>query len=392
MKNKKNVLILGSTGSIGKNTIEVISNLNNYRICGIAFSSNISEGLKQINKFNIKNICVFDDKKRLELKKFLGSAKLFPPGIEGLCEMVEKVEADILMLSVSGSIGLLPLCNAIGKIKRICIANKEPVVMAGEIIKNKAIKKNTELIPVDSEPSALFQILNGFNISNVKKVYLTASGGPFYKYGGDFSLIKPSQAVKHPRWKMGRKISIDSATLMNKGLEAIEIKNMFSIDISMIEIVIHPQSIVHSAVEFCDGSCMAQMSYPDMKIPIQYSLTWPNRVNSLAKRLNIFETSKLEFYRPDFNKFKSLKLAIMCAKKGGIYPAILNASNEIAVEMFLNGMIKFNEITDVVERVLSMWTCCPKNKEITIDDIIEADNWAREKTSQLATVVIKERR
>ncbi|MCX7905641.1 MAG: 1-deoxy-D-xylulose-5-phosphate reductoisomerase [Elusimicrobiales bacterium] len=391
MRKKKNVLIFGSTGSIGKNTIEVLSNLKDYKISGIAFSSNISEGLKQINKFNIKNVCVFDEVKRSEIKGFLKSVKLFPPRVEGLCEMIDKVEADILMLAISGSVGLIPLFNAIGKIKRICIANKEPVVMAGDIIKVEALNKGSEIIPVDSEPSAVFQILNGFDVSNVKKIYLTASGGPFYNYYGDFSLIKPSQAIKHPRWKMGEKISVDSATLMNKGLELIEIKNMFSVDVSMIDIVIHPQSIIHSAVEFCDGSLMAQMSYPDMKIPIQYSLTWPNRMESVGKKLNIFEISKLEFYRPDFDRFKSLKLAFMCAKKGGVYPTILNASNEVAVEMFLNGMIKFNEIIEVVDKVLSMY-CENKNKKVTIEDIIEIDSWAREKTSQIASLIIKERR
>lgn len=393
MKKDIRVLILGSTGSIGKNTVDVLSNIKGYKIVGIAFFSNIYEGIKQVNRFDIKNVCVFDDKKRKDFIRFVRNVKVFPSGIEGLCNMVEKVDADILMLSVSGSIGLFPLFQAIGKIKRICIANKEPIVMAGEIIKKESEKKFTELVPVDSEPSAIFQILGGFNTKGIKKVYLTASGGPFYNYNGDMSKIKPSQAVKHPKWKMGKKISIDSATLMNKGLEAIEIKNLFSLDISTIEIVIHPQSIIHSAVEFIDGSVMAQMSYPDMRIPIQYSLTWPSRVLSSGKRLNIFNTSRLDFIKPDYKKFRALELAIKSAKMGGVYPAILNASNEVAVEMFINGMIKFNEITYVVEKVMDSWKKNSSSKgDVTIDDIIEVDNWARNKAHEVVYSVIKENR
>lgn len=383
MKKDKRVLILGSTGSIGRNAVAVISKLPGYKIAGIAFFSNITEGLKQINKFGVKDVCVFDEKKRDEIKRFLQGVRLYPPGIEGLCKMIDKVDADILMLAVSGSVGVFPLFQAIGKIKRICIANKEPVVMAGEIIKKEAQKKNSEIIPVDSEPSAIFQILGGFNLNGVKKIYLTASGGPFYNYQGDMSKITLSQATKHPRWKMGKKISIDSATFMNKGLEAIEIKNLFSVDISDIEIVIHPQAVFHSAVEFVDGSVIAQLSYPDMRIPIQYSLTWPERKSSYAKKLNIFETSRLDFVKPDYNRFKALSLAIRAARLGGLYPTILNASNEVAVEMFINGMIKFNEIVEVVERVMNSWNKSSIKKEIKLDDVIETDSWARDKAYEI---------
>lgn len=388
---KNDVLILGSTGSIGRNTIDVLSRLDNYRIVGIAFFSNLKEGMAQIHKFKIKNLCVFDDKKRSEIKNVLPSyVKLFPPGVEGLCEMVSKVSSDILMLAVSGSVGLMPLLSAIGKIKRICIANKEPIVMAGRLIKMEAQKKSTEIIPVDSEPSAIFQILNGFDTKNLKRIYLTASGGPFYKYNGDFAKITPSQAIKHPRWKMGRKISIDSATLMNKGLEAIEIRNLFDVNIDDIEVVIHPQSIIHSAVEFVDNSFIAQMSYPDMRIPIQYSLTWPDRVINNSKRLNLFEVAKLEFIKPDLNKFRALKLAFDCARKDGVYPTILNAANEVAVEMFIDGMIKFNEISFIVEEVIKDWK--RSKTQITLNDIIEADSWARDKAKQFISKIIKERR
>lgn len=388
---KKDVLIIGSTGSIGRNTIDVLSRLENYRIVGIAFFSNLNEGIKQIHKFNIKSLCVFDHNKREEIKPLLPPfVKLFPAGVEGLCEMVSKVSCDILMLSVSGSVGLMPLLTAIGKIKRICIANKEPIVMAGKLIKKEAQKKSTEIIPVDSEPSAIFQILNGFNTKNLKKIYLTASGGPFYNYNGSFDKITPSQAIRHPRWKMGRKISVDSATLMNKGLEAIEIRNLFDVDIKNIEVVIHPQSIIHSAVEFVDNSFIAQMSYPDMRIPIQYSLTWPDRVVSPSKKLDLFEASKLEFIKPDLIKFRALKLAFECAKKDGVYPTILNAANEVAVEMFINGMIKFNEITQVVEKVINEWK--GNNKDVKLNEIIEADSWARDKANQIISKIIKERR
>ncbi|MGC8866988.1 MAG: 1-deoxy-D-xylulose-5-phosphate reductoisomerase [Elusimicrobiales bacterium] len=393
MKSKKRITILGSTGSIGKSTIDVISFLGNYQLEGIAFFSNISEGLKQIHRFGVKKVCVFDDDKRKEIKKLIpASVKLFPAGVEGLCKLVESVDSDILMLAVSGSIGIFPIFCAIGRIPRICVANKEPLVIAGQIIKKEANKNNTLIIPVDSEPSAIFQILGGFDSSPVKKVYLTASGGPFYRYCGDLSYVSPSQAIKHPRWRMGKKISVDSATLMNKGLEVIEIKNLFDIDVSKIEVVIHPQSIIHSALEFCDGSIMAQMSYPDMRLPIQYSITWPERIASPVKKLNIFEAKKLEFYKPDFKKFPCLILAIESARKGDVYPALLNAANEVAVEMFLSGLIKFNEIAQVVARVIKGWNSTKRKAILSIDAIVEADGWARYKAREVAESILKERR
>ncbi len=393
MKTKKRITILGSTGSIGKNTLDVISSLGDYQVEGLAFFSNIAEGIKQIHHYGVKKVCVFDEKKRSEIKKFLpSSVKLFPPGVEGLCQLIEKVDSDILMLSVSGTVGIFPLLSAIGRIPKICVANKEPVVIAGDIIKRQAEKKNSLILPVDSEPSAIFQILGGFDTSLVKRIYLTASGGPFYRYSGDFSAITPGQAIKHPRWKMGKKISVDSATLMNKGLEAIEIKNLFNIDISKIDIVIHPQSIIHSAVEFEDGSVMAQMSYPDMRLPIQYSITWPLRLPSCAKKLNLFDAQKLEFYKPDLDRFPCLLLAIESAKKGGVYPAILNAANEVAVDMFLAGLIKFNEIARIVGGVIKSWSSKNKNLSPSIDDIVEADGWARNKAKEVANIILKERK
>lgn len=380
----KTVTLLGSTGSIGKNTLDVISkNEKLFKVNAICANSDIKTLLHQIYRFNPRYVSVFDEKKSRELKKLLPSrVKLLPPGMEGLIEIVKISLSDITVAAVTGSVGLLPIITAVESSKRVCIANKEPMVMAGEIIMQFAKKKNVEIIPVDSEPSAIFQSLNGFDISNVSRIILTASGGPFYNYKGDFSLITPQMAVKHPRWKMGPKISVDSATLMNKGLEAIEIKNLFGVDISSIDVLIHPQSVIHSAVEFVDGSVIAQLSNPDMRIPIQYSLTYPLRVNSKVKKLSLTDVSRLDFLKPDMKKFRALELAFSSAKKGGVYPAVLNASNEKAVNMFLRGIIKFTDIIKAVDYVLNKWSSSNKNRKLTVDDIVEADEWARVKTEE----------
>lgn len=376
----KTISLLGSTGSIGKSALDVISkNPKLFKINSLCANSDIKTLISQIYRFKPKYVAVFDEAKRREIKKILPkSVKLLSSGVQGLVDIVKYSDSDITIAAITGSVGLLPILAAAQKNKRVCVANKEPMVMAGELIMNSAKKNKAEVIPIDSEPSAIFQSLKGFDTSNVKKFILTASGGPFYNYTGDFSNITPKMAIKHPKWKMGPKISVDSATLMNKGLEAIEIRNLFGVDISSIEVLIHPQSIVHSAVEFVDGSVIAQMSNPDMRIPIQYSLTYPDRINSSVKKLSLTDVSRLDFYKPDEKKFKALSLARESAKKGGVYPTILNASNEKAVQMFLSGMIKFTDIVNAVEFVLESWS--GKNTSPDIADITEADDWARRKT------------
>ena len=388
----KTITILGSTGSIGKNTLDVVSRLKDFKVLSLAANSDIKTLLRQVYEFKPRYISVFDEAKNKEIRKILSSnIKVFGPGIDGIIEMIKYSNADITINALSGAIGLLPLIAAIETSKRVCIANKEPIVMAGKIINEIAAKYSTQIIPVDSEPSAVFQVLSSNNIEYVSKIILTASGGPFYKFNGDFSKITPKQAIKHPNWKMGKKISVDSATLMNKGLEAIEIKNIFNIDISKIEIVIHPQSIVHSAVEYLDGSVIANLSNPDMRIPIQYSITYPNRVDSKIKKLSITDVSKLEFYKPDFKRFRSIQLAYYCAKKDGLFPVVLNSSNEKAVDLFLNGKIKFTDIIKIVENVVDIWDKSKNNINLNIENIIECDEWARNKAVEIYRQIIKER-
>jgi len=388
----KTVSILGSTGSIGKNTLDVLSRIKGFKVIALAAHRDIKTLIKQIYEHKPKYVSVFDETTNKEIKKILSSkVKVFAPGIDGLIEMIKISRADITVNALSGGVGLLPLIAAIETSKRVCIANKEPIVMAGKIINEVAKKSSTQIMPVDSEPSAVFQVLTSSGIDVVSKIILTASGGPFYRYDGDFSKITPDQAIKHPNWKMGKKISVDSATLMNKGLEAIEIKNLFNINISKIEIFIHPQSIVHSAVEYVDGSVIANLSVPDMRIPIQYAITYPERVNSNIKKLSLADVSKLEFYKPDFKRFKSISLAYYCAKKDGLYPTVLNSSNEKAVEMFLNGRIKFTDIIPIVEDVVEMWDKSKNNLRPNIENIIECDEWARNKAVEISTKIIKER-
>jgi 1-deoxy-D-xylulose-5-phosphate reductoisomerase len=388
----KTVSILGSTGSIGKNALDVLSKIKGFKVVALASHSDIKTLIEQVYTYKPKYISVFDEEKNKEIKKLLSSkVKVFPPGIVGLVEMIKKSSSDITINSLSGGIGLIPLIAAIESSKRVCVANKEPIVMAGKIINKIAKKNSTEIIPIDSEPSAVFQALLSGRINYLSKVILTASGGPFYRYDGDLSKITPQQAIKNPNWKMGRKISVDSATLMNKGLEAIEIKNLFEIDISKIEILIHPQSIIHSAVEYVDGSVIANMSVPDMRIPIQYSITYPERVVSNVKKLSLSDVSKLEFYKPDFNRFKSISISYYCAKKDGLFPTVLNSSNEKAVEMFLNGKIKFTDIIPIVEKVVELWDKSRSKPSLTIENIIECDEWAKNKALEVSASIIKER-
>ncbi len=388
----KNCVILGSTGSIGKNALDVIRKMKDFRVLALVANSNVKEIISQAFEFNPEYICLYDADKTAELKKYLPKKiKLLPPSLEGLCEAASLKKADIVINSLSGAVGFLPLISSIRSGKTVALANKEPMVMAGELIMKEAKKYGASIIPVDSEPSAIFQCLSSVSYdkipSAVKRIFLTASGGAFYKYKGDFSKIKPHQALKHPNWKMGKKITIDSATLMNKGLESIEIKNLFSIPISSIEILIHPQSIIHSAVEFKDNSVLAQLSNPDMRLPIQYALTWPDRHPSPVKEINFFELSKLEFLKPDFQRFKCLKLAIESAKKGGFYPTALNAANEEAVAAFLSEKISFDLIPEIVEKVLSLNSL--SSKKITFEDIVEMDEWVRNKAVEIINRLAK---
>ncbi len=393
----KNIVILGSTGSIGVNAVKSVKNLGKgWKVLGLAVNSNLKALAAQVREVRPAYVSVFDYAAWKELKASAPrGVKVLPPGVEGLAEMASLADADIVLNSVTGAVGFAPLLAAIRASKHIALANKEPMVMAGELLMREAQRWQARIIPVDSEPSAIFQCLAGVKPGQydaaLSRVFLTASGGPFYAHKGSLSGVTPAQALKHPRWRMGPKITVDSATLMNKGLEAIEIKNLFSLPIAKIQVVIHPQSVMHSGVEFKDGSVLAQLSNPDMTLPIQYALTWPERARSLAEPLDFFKLARLYFARPDFRRFPCLELAFYAAKKGGIYPAVLNASNEVAVENFLAGRIRFTDIPDVVEKTLAV---CRggSGARLTLSDAVEADGWARQRAAAAADGIKKRKK
>lgn len=391
----KNIVILGSTGSIGRNALKVAANLG-WKTLGLAANSNIGDFLAQLRVYRPKYAAVFDHKASAELKGMLPrGVRLLSPGVEGLIELASLKEADVVLNSVSGSVGFAPLVAAIRASKHIALANKEPMVMAGETLMREAGRWQAKIIPVDSEPSAIFQCLECLGDKNydaaVSRIFLTASGGAFYRHKGDLSKVTPAKALKHPTWSMGSKITVDSATLMNKGLEAIEIKNFFSLPVSKIQVLIHPQSVMHSAVEFKDGSVLAQMSAPDMKLPIQYALTYPERAESLARPLNLFKVKSLEFSEPDFRRFPCLALACEAGRLGGGYPAVLNAANETAVDLFLKGAALFTDIPVIVEKTLALHHSGDRRPP-TLAEAVEVDQWAGTKAAEIAAHLKKKRK
>jgi len=374
----KRIAILGSSGSIGKQAIDLASKMKEkVYVEALAVGSNLKVLKAQIKKFNPSAVSIANDLDAIELKKWCISNKIKTnvySGQSGLEKLATMPKVDTVLAAIVGSVGLKSIIAAIKAKKNVALANKESLVMAGDYIIKLAEKNGVSVLPVDSEHSAIFQCCVGEKKSQIRKIILTASGGPFYKYAGDFSKITVEQALAHPTWKMGKKITIDSATLMNKGLEAIEASILFGVPIDKVEIVIHPQSIVHSMVEYIDGSIIAQLSTPDMRLPIQYALTYPERLKSNIKFLNLMEVSRLEFYKPDFNKFPCLKLAYFAAEKGGSLPTVMNASNEIAVKSFLDKEIKFTDIAKIVDKTMKAHKI---SKNIFLEKFFESDSWAR---------------
>lgn len=382
----KQIVILGSTGSIGTSALDVISRLgSDYQVLGLSANNNTDLFLAQMHAFKPRFAAVLNPASYEKIKDQVPQGtRLLPPEIDSLMFMASLPSASLVINGVVGAVGFMPLIAAIKAGKTIALANKEPMVMAGRTIMQECERWQATIIPVDSEPSAIFQCLcgmtneHGYNkiAPNISRVFLTASGGPFAKYEGALDDVTPEQALKHPRWKMGKKITIDSATLMNKGFEKIEIMNLFNLPDEKVQIVIHPQSIVHSAVEFNDSAILAQMGEPDMRVPIQYAITYPQRAPSPVKKLNLFETAKLEFFKPDLARFVCLDLALAAARTGGITPAVLSAADEIAVDAFLNGQIKFTDISKLIYTVLRK---SPSTGGVaTINQALEADQWARE--------------
>lgn len=376
----KRIAILGSTGSIGASTLDIVRRFPG-RFCasGLSTHSNVDILFDQIKEFRPEFVCVKDSAKAKTLtSKLKGSLKVkVYTGEDGLEELVRQKRIDEVVVAISGSGALKPLLKAIDSGKDIVLANKEALAMSGDIIMNKARLKKVSIKPVDSEQSAIWQCLEGQDSSKLKNIYLTASGGPFWRRTKeDLKRISVREALKHPRWKMGRKITVDSATLMNKGLEVLEAMYLFGVEAEKIKILIHPEAIIHSMVEFIDGVIMAQLSITDMRIPIQYALSYPERLscNGLAE-VDFFKLGAFNFQKPDFNKFPCLKLAYRVASDGGTSPCVLNAANEVSVEAFLNKRLAFISIPKVIEHVLNRHS---NEADPDLDDILSADIWARE--------------
>jgi len=372
----KNVVLLGSTGSIGTSTIKVADDLpGEIRLIGLAAGNNMDLLLEQTRKHKPAAVSITDPAKAKELQNILGTTAKVYSGNEGLVKLATMPEADIVLIAIVGTAGLQPALAAIRAGKDIAIASKEILVMAGETVMSEARKYGVKALAVDSEHSAIFQCLDGKPSDSVRKLWLTASGGPFRKTPkADFAAITVEQALKHPSWVMGRKITIDSATLFNKALEMIEARWLFDIEMSRVDVVVHPQSVVHSMVEFVDGSMLAQLSTPDMCLPIQYALTYPERARSDRVQTSLAKLGSLTFEEPDVDRFPALALARRAGEIGGTLPAVLNAANEVAVEAFVNRKLSFLGITETVRRTMDAHQVVAHP---TLDQILEADAWAR---------------
>ncbi|MBB6216514.1 1-deoxy-D-xylulose-5-phosphate reductoisomerase [Anaerosolibacter carboniphilus] len=373
----KKISILGSTGSIGKQTIDVVrNNKNEFHIFGLSGNNNIDELEQQIREFNPMVAAVMEDTKALELSRRLGKCKTeILTGMEGLIAVATLPNIDTVLTAVVGMIGLLPTMKAIEAKKNIALANKETLVTAGEIVMKQAQIQGVKIIPVDSEHSAIFQCIQGYKTEDIRRIILTASGGPFREHSLEqLQQVTVEEALRHPKWNMGKKITIDSATLMNKGLEVIEARWLFDIPIDQIEVVVHPQSIIHSLVEYKDSSILAQLGCPDMRVPIQYALTYPKRIENNYEKMDFYRLGNLSFEKPNLEKFPSLRLAYDSLKAGGSMPTVLNGANEALVELFLQGKINFCDIPAILEKILEKHTI---EYSLDINKIIEIDLWAR---------------
>lgn len=376
----KRLAILGSTGSIGVSTLDVVAqNPDFFRVIGLAEGHDPERLFQQIKKFNPKIVSVRDRESVDGLKKLGPINCKVVYGIEGACEVASQGDADLVVSAIVGSIGLRPTMAAIDAGKNVALANKETLVAAGAVFTKKVAQKGIKLIPIDSEHSALFQSLMGHNHCDIRRLILTASGGPFRDFTLDqLKNVTLAQALKHPNWSMGAKITIDSATMMNKGLEVIEARWLFDMPVEVIEVVIHPQSVIHSMVEYIDGAILAQMAVPDMRGPIAFALAYPKRVKSGIEFLNLTKLGRLDFFKPDLIKFRCLKLAYDAIAAGGGMPCVLNAANEVAVDAFLKEKIKFLDIPRVVEKVMQKHrTEEPKD----LEHVFELDRWARNEAS-----------
>ena len=371
----KRVVLLGATGSIGDSTLKVANDIpERMEIVGLAANSNAAKLAAAANKTRAAALCIVDERKLDVLKSKLEYQPQIFAGESGLREIAKLEGADMVLIAIVGTAGLHPALDAIETGKDLAVASKEILVMAGEAVTQAAQKRGVKILPVDSEHNAIFQCLDG-RPSEVRRIILTASGGPFREMrASELGSVTVEQALKHPTWSMGPKITIDSATLFNKGLEMIEAHWLFSVGMERVEVVIHPQSIVHSMVEFADGSTLAQMSYSDMCFPIQYAVTWPDRVPNTLPPLDFSTLSKLEFFPPRYDDFPALNLARRAGETGGTLPAVMNAANEVAVAAFLNRQLRFPQIWQSVGKVMDRHTTVAHPD---LDAILAADKWAR---------------
>jgi 1-deoxy-D-xylulose-5-phosphate reductoisomerase len=373
----KNVVLLGATGSIGTSSVDVIQQHSDiFNLYAVAANSSVEKVAEIVRKYNVERVCMFNEIAAKELEIVLGKKVL--AGMDGLCELAADPKADIIINALMGAVGCLPTITAIEHGKHVALANKETMVMAGPVIWDKLAENPKSFItPIDSEHSAIFQCLEGGKReSEVEFLEITASGGPFREWPIEkFENITVADALNHPVWSMGKKITIDSASMMNKGLEVLEAHFLFHIPYDQIKVVVHPQSMVHSLVQFRDGSLMAQLGAPDMRIPIQVALTWPDRLKLETKRLDLPTLAKLTFFEPDFNKFRCLALAFEAGRRGGIVPSMMNAANEVLVDRFLKGNLKFTDIPKYVEMVMEK---APNvTGHLSLEQVLEADKEAR---------------
>ena len=382
MSHKQTVAILGSTGSIGTQTLDVIDRHSElFEVYALTAHSNIDLLVEQARIYRPEVVAIADERHYKTLREALDGLpiKVFA-GADSICQIAAMSPIDTVVTAMVGYSGLLPTVRAIEAGKKIALANKETLVVAGELVTDLALRNRVDIVPIDSEHSAIFQCLVGENENSVEKLILTASGGAFRDTPkDDLRLATAADALRHPTWKMGAKITIDSATMMNKGFEVIEARWLFDIPIDKIEVIIHPQSIVHSMVQFCDGSIKAQLGQPDMRHPIQYALTFPDRLNAQVERANLADIHQLTFEKPDYKKFRNLGLAYDALRRGGNIPCILNAANEVAVDAFLKGKIGFFAMSDIIEQTISETAFISSP---TLDDYIATDREARARSSE----------
>ncbi|MCH2603162.1 MAG: 1-deoxy-D-xylulose-5-phosphate reductoisomerase [Pedosphaera sp.] len=372
----KKVVLLGSTGSIGTSTCKVVEDLpNDLELIGLAAGRNVNLLREQVAQFNPQMVSVMDPAAAKEFVNEFNGTPNVQCGDEGLLALATLPEADIVLIAIVGTAGLQPALAAIRAGKDIAVASKEILVMAGETVMAEARKHGVKVLAVDSEHSAIFQCLDGKPVDSIRQIWLTASGGPFREKPADeFADITVEQALKHPSWEMGRKITIDSSTLFNKGLEMIEARWLFDIEMPRVKVVVHPQSVIHSMVEFVDGSILAQLSTPDMCLPIQYALTYPARAASDRVQTSLAEIGRLDFEEPDVERFPALDLARRAGDEGGTLPAVLNAANEVAVEAFCERQLSYMGITESVAAVMAAHEVVAQP---ALEELLEADSWAR---------------